>query len=915
MIEDFSRDPFRYNTITGDGITTWDTLNQRISCHAPPDTISRHDDIIIPITPIQDGFVVCDVYRSTPSIYNLTLAFDNGNDSGYAAQYGYVANMSLSMYTQSDFDNAEIIEGMTNWPVFISSMKLRFMFGKVDNNLFVFVNNDCIYHGYHSSIDRFINIRIRIDSPEQLVGSNRLWIDNLVFYNNPVVIADFIDAYGLTKQTQIFDGSSITISGACHTLDGLPQAEFIPISVIPNPDYFSNFRPAASQRSPFNYLANYLDADTMAAWHPGLPLDSGSYIFSYFTDSLDTPDCTDSIGRFTPYTLTEYETDPLRRVAQRNSPGIFSHYPVSRAYGHADDSISGFNPEYYDSTSVSKNTITDENGVRYVEYRDINDHLLATVTDSTDTGFCLVTRFYSDYNGNDTLIVQPNGHYRRHNYNNQGWQYYSKDADFGDTRYWYDIHGNVRFMQTATDDSNWRFRYYKYDIHDRIIEVGACYSFWDLTHEKACDPDFPGESDRRCIVLATYEYDDGEYGRGRLTKSTRSLSGCPDSASWETYQYDAYGRLHETSQFVYMVDDSLPRTMQAEYNLQNNLVALRYSNGKRISYTYDYAGRIQKIIDDDSTLMISYSHWPDGQVKQKVYGLAENFGPAQYVDYRYNCRGWLLDINEGEADTATDGSGDHFGLKLTYTDRSLLGLEQGYYNGNIASYALKTSPNIGSTNMIQRFAFDAANRLRGYTTQTDWDSPFVYQTITYDPNGNLDLITTCGTDMSLTRNQYSYYDNTNRVKQITNLADSSIRWTLTGDIAELPHSGISMEYNYREELAARIYPTSVGDDMVNYWYNADGLRIAKRYKDYYEYQCGGGHDIDDPILPCNTRDIISAAYGDVPGGVTCRPDSTEVRTGYYYFNNLMLSAYRGAREGNLLGNFVYVNRAVHGFTR
>jgi len=888
-------------------ITTWDTLNQRLSCHAPRDEISRYDDIIIPITPTSDGFVACDVYRSTPTGYNLTLAFDNGNDSGYAAFYGYVANMCLSMYTQSDFGNAEIIEEITGWPVFISGMKLRFMFGKIDSSLFVFVNNDCIYHGHHSGIDNFNNIRIRIDSPDQLAISNNLWIDNLVFYNDPIVIADFIDTYGQIKQTQTFDGSSIIVSGACHTLDGLPQAEFQPISVESNPDYSFDYRPGSSHRSPFNYLADYLNADTMTSWHPGLPLDSGAYLYSYYTDTLDTPDCNDSSGKFIPYTLTEYDTDPLRRVAKDVPPGVFSHYPVLYAYGHADDFIGGFNPEYYHSASVKRKTRTDENGINYVELYNTDDRLLASVIDSTDTGLCLETNFYPDYNGNDTLVIQPNGNYYHYAYNNQGWNYLSANTDCGDTKYWHDINGNIRFIETTTDRQNWRFRYFKYDIHNRIIEEGTCFDFWDLTQEKACDPEYPAESDTNFVVLATYKYDDGDYGRGRLVKSTRNPSGCPDSASWETYQYDEYGRVCEKSQFVHMVDDSLPRTMQAEYNLQNDLVALRYNNGKLISYAFDHAGRIQNVIDDDSTLMISYSHWPNGQVKNKVYGLAGNFGPAQHVDYRYNCRGWLLDINGGEADTSTDGSGDHFGLKLTYTDSSLLGLDQGYYNGNIASYAAKTSPNVGTTNMIQRFAFDAADRLREYTTQTDWNSPFDYQIITYDPNGNFDLITTCGTDMSITRNQYSYHNNSNRVKQITNLVDSTISWTPSGGIAELPHLGISMDYNYRDELAARVHPTSDGDDMVNYWYNADGMRIAKRYQNYFKYQCGGGHDIDDPVLPCNIGNLIAAAYGDVPGGVTYCLDSTEVRTGYYYFNNLMLSTYRGALEGNLLANFVYVN--------
>ena len=206
---------------------------------------------------------------------------------------------------------------------------------------------------------------------------------------------------------------------------------------------------------------------------------------------------------------------------------------------------------------------------------------------------------------------------------------------------------------------------------------------------------------------------------------------------------------------------------------------------------YDHAGRPTKtwlkIDDQDKVLHAQVEYNPAGQVVDKklhspdwLTGSALN--PArtflQSVDYRYNIRGWLTNINnrnlsnnewldDADPNTDNDGTGadaydaasprvdpDLFGLELKYDNRQDIGLgHPAQYNGNIAT-ALWKSGNSATGRVMRGYAYqyDRLNRLKVADYRTYEAPTYTWRvngtdysaTSDYDRNGNLKHLTRQG---------------------------------------------------------------------------------------------------------------------------------------------------------------------------
>jgi len=106
----------------------------------------------------------------------------------------------------------------------------------------------------------------------------------------------------------------------------------------------------------------------------------------------------------------------------------------------------------------------------------------------------------------------------------------------------------------------------------------------------------------------------------------------------------------------------------------------------------------------------------------------------QSVDYKYNIRGWMTDVNN----TANPGT-DLFAMKLYYTDEfTQLGAEE-QYNGNITAMSWKHS---NSPLQTYAYRYDTLNQLEqaryaegaNYSTSLD---RYTVQGLDYDFNGNI----------------------------------------------------------------------------------------------------------------------------------------------------------------------------------
>ncbi len=930
LIEDFSTNPLSEYSVTGNGSLVWKADKKRL-LFEQDFAGSSYNDILIPVESFSDGFVALDVLaksheydpgksseRIDLNFTNLWFGFENGSGQGYAVVFGFDDAVTVFKYSQSGYGNKQVIaqRQSSTYQPFRQSEKTRFMFGKAADQLYVFRNNDCILHCSATDLNRFSYLKIRVkDFGDPSWEYQSIWLDNLVFYSDPVITADFINSFGRVSQRQVLDGSRVIVSGSRNTLDGLDEIVFMPIAVNINIDYWDWPSYGLNHRSPFDLIWGYhetqWDLANMYHWQPGEDLDSASYLHSYYGDSVGTPDCSDPGNIQTPYSEIVYSGDPLRRIDEVRYPGLFRGHPTRYQYGHNEAAIGGFDPVTYGLNTLFKEKVVNENGRVDVTYRDKRNQIVGIVRDSTDPGINAYTRFHLDFNGNDTLIVQPQGQAIRKKFNNVGWLLQDRSGDYGLARYFYDQTGKLRFAQSATDASEARFRYVMYDALGRKIEEGFYFDTKAMDWEHAFDRGFPSAG---ATITREYEYDQGEFGRGRLTRATVYPSGMPDSASWEAFTYDEYGRLVEKEQYVFGIDSVSARVTRAEYNRSDQITRLIYPNGYGAVYAYDRAGRPAAfLMVSGQTMVLDY--WPNDLVKWKT--AAAFFAILkQRADYKYNARNWLLSVNDGVVSSETDSTGDHFALLLTYDTGAYRGVCQpgggscdypvGYHNGNVASYTLRTSPGSGSAYFFEQFAYDPLDRLVGI----DYSNPPDIHSIQYDQNGNMTHFCCqaggCGYD-------YQYYPGTNRLEQVTNLAPgiSNFLYTPSGSMTLRTDIGHQIGYNLHEQTARRVRPGVAGDNTAEYWYNHDGQRIAKRYTYSYLQPCdsladaipmgavGPKSEVHEP----SSR--VEPLRGSGPGGSCLRWGMT--RRGYYYFGDNLVAEYTGPAESDLVANYVYVN--------
>ncbi|RJP70539.1 MAG: RHS repeat protein, partial [Candidatus Abyssobacteria bacterium SURF_17] len=507
--------------------------------------------------------------------------------------------------------------------------------------------------------------------------------------------------------------------------------------------------------------------------------------------------------------------------------------------------------------------------VRYPEWRGPSGYARAvlryTVCDdpSIDTAG-IATLFYRDFYGNDTLIVQPDGQSTRRTFTNLGWLYTETSPDAGFSHYCYDQLGNLRFAATASDEAYGefgRFRYYKYDSRERLVEEGVVLDNRTAAHwGNAFNPDWPNPTildTATYRVTARYEYDLGPFGRGHLTRATRYYSGHSDSASWEAFSYDARGRLVEKRVHVYGLDDSLGvetfNTYHLEYDNLNQTTRITYPNGKFVDFEYDLTGNVSSLNDDEGLVRAEFDYWPNGKVRTKRLGL-----PAvQVVNYRYNARDWLTDINNiVDVHYEPTGPETHYALSLNYTSGGFGGTwdgpqyPQGYFNGNVSGYRLAVSPGQIGDFLAQSFAYDELDRLIGEVSEMSGQLADT-TLFGYDRNGNILTVT----DGNLLDHQptleYAYYAGTNRLRCLSTTGSftDNLLYTPSGSLSRYVSDDMTMKYNHYEQLAGRAMEGDLARDSAAYWYNTLGKRIAKRFDYTYMGWCPADTTGIDPELP------------------------------------------------------------------
>ena len=337
-------------------------------------------------------------------------------------------------------------------------------------------------------------------------------------------------------------------------------------------------------------------------------------------------------------------------------------------------------------------------------------------------------------------------------------------------------------------------------------------------------------------------------GRVLETKSTHKKTGKSDVVIIDVFGYDHVGRLISQNQCI--GDSALiscskgaensNNIFNAPMTLSNNKIitdnstivlkpgfSVKALSGKSVVFRIDN-GNAETIVENEYDEL--------GQLKSKKVG-----GSLQEVDYTYNIRGWLKNINE---DYKNDNDLFNFSIKYNKPTSG-----EALYNGNISQTSWNTQSVNSTTNPVLNeytYTYDALNRITGAKGVTT--SNYDVSGISYDKNGNIVTLqrrgntNTNATSFGLMDNlHYSYYhnklfevqDNGNTIfgfKDGTNPDDDYV-YDANGNMTIDRNKNITnIQYNHLN-LPTTVSFASTSIKEVGYVYDATGVKQRKEVID------------------------------------------------------------------------------------
>jgi len=272
-------------------------------------------------------------------------------------------------------------------------------------------------------------------------------------------------------------------------------------------------------------------------------------------------------------------------------------------------------------------------------------------------------------------------------------------------------------------------------------------------------------------------------------------------------------------------------------------------------------------IDEDATFVAKAIVYDQGTHIEDFGLFGDNIDKClQYVDYDYNVRGWLTDINNvNDGGIFSSGENDLFKFRINY-DGPVIGTAAAddqatpLYNGNISQTLWRTT-NTDTQLRAYAFKYDPVNRIKvGYSRkgeQLDINDDYSIWGIGYDFNGNiLNLIRNGKDDTSIyghsKMDQLSYFYNGNQLLKVEDQTTSTLinegfydgntigddyNYDVNGNMIQDKNKGISqISYNHLNlPTALDIQGTDATgvsqDGRIAYIYDATGVKLQKTVQD------------------------------------------------------------------------------------
>jgi RHS repeat-associated protein len=580
----------------------------------------------------------------------------------------------------------------------------------------------------------------------------------------------------------------------------------------------------------------------------------------------------------------------------------------------------------YAANQLYVNITIDENGNRSAEAKDKTGQVVAKRVQDKADSFIETNYVYDDF-GQLRFVFQPMAEASlsagtltplaatslikeltfAYNYDERGRMIQKKVPSAAKVEMVYDQRDRLVFTQDAWGRANNRNRwlYTEYDELNRPLASGYYTQNTDRTTlQAAVNAGNTLGGTKIALTSNTYDayegtdaslFGQGEtYGqaqltnlKGMMTKAVTRVVGIDETNPlWDKMLtnvsfYDTKGRPIKTVSTNHtggqdisvtkidftgraIISKSITNYVKSTSPLVTELVEVQTKN------SYDAGGRLltlcQKINTDNWEQVSKNQYYPLGELKTKGLGCDNSTGSPlalQNVDYEYNIRGWLTDINK-IADASMTANKDLFAMKLSYaTANSYDGAEVSntFFNGNIVKQEWNTLRSLSGAEVpsgIQTYdyKYDKLNRLMEGTysgTLAEGISTTMFDaTRGYDKNGNIGYLKrTTGSGVTVMDELiYSYAAN-----QLTTVADggdatkgfkdkpNAIDYTYdaAGNMITDANKDLSIAYNHLN-LPASITRTNSGTNngvIKHYYagatkvrmetYDAAGTTLVKAY--------------------------------------------------------------------------------------
>lgn len=281
----------------------------------------------------------------------------------------------------------------------------------------------------------------------------------------------------------------------------------------------------------------------------------------------------------------------------------------------------------------------------------------------------------------------------------------------------------------------------------------------------------------------------------------------------------------------------------------------------REDFTYSAQDRllthVHEIVGHKPPELLAQNEYDEmGQLKRKSVGgdAASGQGSLQKIDYNYNIRGWLKEINNVDDLSLNADPRDLFAFKINYNEvKHAVGNVEKLYNGNISETHWITDGDNKPRNY--GYEYDALNRLlqANYQKGSKEDNTYVEshsydETLTYDKNGNISTLlrngfidgNSAGMTYPIDDLIYTYdnYNNSNRLLSVhdtSNSLDGFKEGYTSGDDYGYDNYG-NMIYDRNKGIDKILYnhlnlPTRIifsNSSEIQYLYNAAGVKVLKK---------------------------------------------------------------------------------------